>query len=240
MSQPFLVHGWLCVLLVTASLTLFSLCVLSDSWELTQIQSEAVATWLNKTEGGDGLMEIIKDRILIVTGGPGSVRETAWPHNKAVLASTRSGLWRTCLDVSLQEYREDLLPALPWVGARCVPHEVRHTASSSTPPWLRVMNISVSCCLTALIILSAALTMTVVGLWYRQATCLLVTSVLMLISVFFLTLSLALHWAHRHQRAAQSPSLLASGPAWSQYLGNVIMSNVQCQMSNVVISNVKC
>ena len=85
------------------------------------------------------------------------------------------------------------------------------------------MNISISCCLTSLIIVTAAVVLGLVGMFYKQATCLLVDCVLMLISVFFFLLSLALHWAHRHQRTASlwgsSGTLVTSQPAWSQYLG---------------------
>ena len=87
------------------------------------------------------------------------------------------------------------------------------------------MNISISCCLTSLIIVMAAFVLSLVGMFYKQATCLLVDSVLMLISVFFFLLSLSLHWAHRHQRTASltgsSHGLVISQPGWSQYLGEL-------------------
>ena len=150
------------------------------------------------------------------------VSDSPWPHNPHLLARTHSGLWRTCLDVSQEEYREFLLPSLPWLGERCLSHQDRQ-GTGVLPQWLRVMNISISCCLTSIIIVSVALTLTTVGLWYKQATCILVTAVLMLISVFFFLLSLSLHWVHRHQRSASlsasSQSVLSSSPGWSQYSG---------------------
>ena len=86
------------------------------------------------------------------------------------------------------------------------------------------MNISISCCLTSLIIVAVAAVLSLVGMLYSQATCILVDCVLMLISVFFFLLSLSLHWAHRHQRTASllgsSHHLMTSQAAWSQYLGN--------------------
>ena len=103
----------------------------------------------------------------------------------------------------------------------------RLRSAGSSPPWLRVMNISISCCLTSLIIVTAALILSLVGMFYRQATCLLVDCVLLLISVFFFLLSLSLHWAHRQPRAASllgsSLSLLTCQPGWSQYLGLIII-----------------
>ena len=209
--------------LVTASLTLFSFCVLTDSWELTIINSDILAVWLNHTEDLE-LVEIVKGRIVSMMKENRPLMESSWPRNSGLLTSTRSGLWRTCLDVSLQEYREYILPAFPWIGARCFSHYARQNVGAALPPWLRVMNISISCCLTSLIIVSAALILTVVGQWYRQATCFLVNSVLMLISVFFFLLSLSLHWFHRQERrlmlSGPQTSILTSRPAWSQYVGN--------------------
>ena len=206
---------------MTLSLLLFSLCVLSDSWELTKIRRDKLP--LNTTTGRSYL-EIVKDRIFIVDGKPLTLGQP-WHRGSIFLAATHSGLWRTCLDVSQLEYR-DLLASFPWLGERCVSlsHSVRQEAGQAgLPPWLRVMNISISCCLTSLIIVTAATVLSLVGLFYRQATCLLVDCVLMIISVFFFLLSLALHWAHRHQRTASlsgsHQSLVESQPAWSQYLG---------------------
>ena len=209
---------------MTVSLVLFSLCVLSDSWELTRIRREVLP--LNTTTDWT-FLEIVKERMFIVSGDSESLSQP-WHQNSLLLAATHSGLWRTCLDVSLEEHR-DLLTSLPWLGDRCVPlsHSVRQKTGGGggggPPPWLRVMNISISCCLTSLIIVTAAVVLGLVGMFYKQATCLLVDCVLMLISVFFFLLSLALHWAHRHQRTASlwgsSGTLLTSQPAWSQYLG---------------------
>ena len=206
---------------MTVSLVLFSLCVLSDSWELTRIRREVLP--LNTTDWR--FLEIVKERMFIVDGDSVMLGQP-WHQNSLVLAATHSGLWRTCLSVSLEEYR-DLLTSLPWLGDRCVSlsHSVRQETGGGggLPPWLRVMNISISCCLTSLIIVTAALVLGLVGMFYKQATCLLVDCVLMLISVFFFLLSLSLHWAHRHQRTASlsgsSQTLLVSQPAWSQYLG---------------------
>ena len=106
------------------------------------------------------------------------------------------------------------------------------------------MNISISCCLTSLIIVTAAVVLGLVGMFYKQATCLLVDCVLLLISVFFFLLSLSLHWAHRHPRAASllgsSLDLLSSQPGWSQYLGqdnyNYNYNNNNQQLS-LILSN---
>ena len=219
--QQFVFYGGVSLVLVTLSLLLFSLCVLSDSWELTRVRKEVLP--LNTTTGWS-LLEVVTDRMFIVEGDSVSLSQP-WHQNSLLLAATHSGLWRTCLDVSLEEYR-DLLTSFPWLGDRCVPlsRSVRQeTGRGLLPPWLRVMNISISCCLTSLIIVTAAAVLSLVGMFYKQATCLLVDCVLMLISVFFFLLSLSLHWAHRHQRMASlsgsSQALLTSQPAWSQYLG---------------------
>ena len=50
--------------LVIVSLLLFSLCVLSDTWELTRIRTEVL---LVNTTTGRSYLEILKDRMFIVT-----------------------------------------------------------------------------------------------------------------------------------------------------------------------------
>ena len=63
-------------------------------------------------------------RLMFMRGcGSNLTRETN-PH---LLARTHSGLWRSCLDVSQEEYRESLLPSLPWLGERCLSHQDRQT-----------------------------------------------------------------------------------------------------------------
>ena len=113
--QKFIFYCWISLFLVTVSLLLFSLCVLSDSWELTKIRKDVLP--LNKTNGGS-FLEIVKDRIFIVNGDSVSVNQP-WHQSSLLLATTHSGLWRTCLDVSQEEYR-DLLTSFPWLGDRCI------------------------------------------------------------------------------------------------------------------------
>ena len=120
--QQFVFYCWISLFLVTLSLLLFSLCVLSDSWETTKIRTEVLPQ--NKTNERS-FLEILKDRIFIVNGDSESVSQP-WHQSSSFLATTHSGLWRTCLDVSHQEYR-DLLISFPGLGDRCIslPHLVR-------------------------------------------------------------------------------------------------------------------
>ena len=79
----------------------------------------------------------------------------------------------------------------------------------------QVINISISCCLTSLIILSVAMLLSVVGMWHKQvstayssssdltcpqATCLLVSCVLLLLAVFFFSLHVAVDATHAPAR----------------------------------------
>ena len=57
-----------------------------------------------------------------------------------------------------------------------------------------MINISISCGLTSLLVLVVAVVLGGAGAWHRQATCLLVDSVLFLIAVFFFLLHMAIHW----------------------------------------------
>ena len=45
-----------------------------------------------------------------------------WVNNPSVVAATRVGLWRTCLDLKRDQYVH-VSSSLPWLGPQCVSHE---------------------------------------------------------------------------------------------------------------------
>ena len=90
------------------------------------------------------------------------------------------------------------------------------------------MNLSISCCITSLIIISAALLLGIVGVFYKQAACILVDSVLFQLAVFFSVFGMALHFTNRLERRPElgSPCVhqslcpgLVYSTGWAQYLG---------------------
>ena len=91
-----------------------------------------------------------------------------------------------------------------------------------------MMNLSISCCITSLIIISAALLLGIVCVLYKQAACILVDSVLFQLAVFFSVFGMAIHFTNREERRLDlgSPcghlslcSAFSYWTGWSQYLG---------------------
>ena len=120
---------------------------------------------------------------------------------------------------------------LSWVGEKCVSHESRNIQSKDKfyfPRWKKVMNLSISCCITSIIIISVGLLLGIVGVLYKQATCILVHSVLLQLAVFFSIFGMAIHFTNRLERRPDigSPcshpftcSALSHWTGWSQHLG---------------------
>ena len=120
---------------------------------------------------------------------------------------------------------------LPWVGEKCVSHESRIIKSKDKfyfPRWKKVMNLSISCCITSIIIISVGLLLGIVGVLYKQATCILVHSVLLQLAVFFSIFGMAIHFTNRLERRpdigspCSHPSTcpaLSHWTGWSQHLG---------------------
>ena len=120
---------------------------------------------------------------------------------------------------------------LPWIGEKCVSHELRIFPAKDKffiPRWRRVMNLSISCCLTSLIIISAALLLGIIGVLYKQAACILVDSVLFQLAIFFSVFGMAIHFTNRVNRRTDLSTSCSHGEicksltfwtGWSQYLG---------------------
>ena len=90
------------------------------------------------------------------------------------------------------------------------------------------MNLCISCCITSLIIISAALLLGMVGVLYKQAACILVDSVLFQLAVFFSVFGMAIHFTNRLERRPDLGSpcgqpavcgAVSYWTGWSQYLG---------------------
>ena len=120
---------------------------------------------------------------------------------------------------------------LSWIGEKCISNQNRKLPVKdkfSVSRWRRVMNLSISCCITSLIIISAALLLGIVGVFYKQAACILVDSVLFQLAVFFSVFGMALHFTNRLERRPElgSPCVhqslcpgLVYSTGWAQYLG---------------------
>ena len=120
---------------------------------------------------------------------------------------------------------------LTWLGEKCISHENRIFPAEdkySIPRWRRVMNLSISCFITSLIIISAGLLLGIVGVLYKQAACILVDSVLFQLAVFFSIFGIAIHFTNRLERRPDlgcvcgHPSVcpaLSYWTGWSQHMG---------------------
>ena len=125
----------------------------------------------------------------------------------------------------------ELKSNLSWIGEKCITNENRKFPSKdkfSISRWRRVMNLCISCCITSLIIISAALLLGMVGVLYKQAACILVDSVLFQLAVFFSVFGMAIHFTNRLERRPDLGSpcgqpavcgAVSYWTGWSQYLG---------------------
>ena len=124
----------------------------------------------------------------------------------------------------------ELKRELPWIGDKCISHENQNFPVKDEffiPRWRRVMNLSISCCLTSLIIISVGLLLGIIGVLYKQAACILVDSVLFQLATFFSIFGMAIHVTNSTQRrqdlsSCSQLSLCESftfWTGWSHYLG---------------------
>jgi len=117
----------------------------------------------------------------------------------------------------------------PWLGNRCYSHgEVVVVGTDPSSRWRRVINLAISCTITSLLILPAALVLGIVGVLYRQATCIMVDAVLFQLSAFFALFGMIIHYSSRVERRRDlaSPCSLNSLCAalqdysgWASYMG---------------------
>ena len=150
------------------------LSIFSPYWDTSTLTRDSRG--INSTWNDWRVLEVMEDKLILFYRDKTLLSEDMWLNNPSVLAATRVGLWDTCLDMTRVQY-EDLVSSLPWLGPQCISHEYKlldDSLRSRLPQWFKVMNISISCCLTCLIILGAAVLLTLMGMWYRQATCFLV------------------------------------------------------------------
>merc|ERR1719229_319936 len=83
-----------------------------------------------------------------------------------------------CWIVSESEY-QILLHNLSWLGPQCVDldtWDMDEDDEVHMPRWRKTMNLSISCFITALIIIIAAIMLGTIGILYNQAACVLVDS----------------------------------------------------------------
>jgi len=209
---------------VTLGLSIFSLLWEGSSFDLSRVKANLPP--------GLQLTEYMGGRLVLVHGltTNQTSKVSPWPNNPDLLTNTHSGLWSTCLAFNDKDFFE-LNLELPWIGKKCYSHENRIFPAKDKfhiPRWRRVMNLSISCCLTSLIIICAAVLLGIIGVLYKQAACILVTSVLFQLAIFFSVFGMAIHFTNRVERrqdlssSCGSPTLCESltyWTGWSQYLG---------------------
>jgi len=122
------------------------------------------------------------------------------------------------------------LSNLSWIGPLCINHNdwTEDEDINEVVRWRRTMNLSISCFITALLIITAAFLLGAIGILYEQAACVLVDSVLFQLTVFFSMFGMAIHFYNREERQ-QDLSCSADYPqvcsgftysiGWSQVLG---------------------
>ena len=233
--------------LITVSVSIFS-----EHWDMSSL-----APGLNITNGhGWRSVELIQSEFVLLYKDGALLSEEVWINNPSVLAATRGGLWHTCLHMSRVQY-EQLVTSLSWLGPQCVQHsdKILGQDDQRMPQWFKVMNISISCCLTCLIIITVSLLLTILGMWYRQATCLTITGVMYQLATFFFLLHSAINWTHADQRVpglslppshslpqdvdASIRQQVTFYPGWSQYLGAVgIIFSLLSSVTLYVLSRV--
>ena len=125
----------------------------------------------------------------------------------------------------------ELKNSFTWIGEKCISYENRLFSNQNKffmPHWRRVINISISSCFASLIIIYAALILGIIGVYYKQPTCLIVDSVLFMLASVFYVFGMAIHFDNcleRRPEMASSCSLnylrksLTYWTGWSQYLG---------------------
>ena len=220
MFQLVLMYYAVCSILSLSTFITMCLSIFTPDWDVSSIINSMAMS--NKNDNNLTVVEIADQQLLLVYENGRLFSENIWVDNPSVIASTRVGLWHTCLNIPTEQY-ENILLTLPWLGPLCVSHEVRSLSDTRrTPQWFKVMNISISCCLTSLIILSVAMLLTVVGMWHKQVTCLIVDSVLFMLAVFFFLLHVAIHWTHSQQRvpALSLPPLTRVDDLTREYYSN--------------------
>ena len=113
---------------------------------------------MNDTEFQDlSIVEIVEDKLYLIYKNNVLTSEAMWINNPSVMAATRVGLWVTCLDMPRDQY-EKIIVSLDWLGPQCISHQYKLLSDNlRTPQWFKVMNISISCCVTCLIILTGTI-----------------------------------------------------------------------------------
>jgi len=212
------------------------LSILSCYWDIATIDRGMIN---DNLPSGYRLSTFAQDKFLLIidendksdTDDNDEDVQSQWINNPHVMANTNSGLWSSCLSISELEY-EEVVSNLSWVGPKCVDHEEwsddGHGDSSFIPRWRKTMNLSISCFITALIIITAAMLLGIIGILYRQAACVLVDSVLFQLTVFFSLFGIAIHIYNRTERRRDlscSPDFptvcvgVSYNSGWSQILG---------------------
>jgi len=213
--------------------------VLSTYWDIATVDRDIVS---HNLPSGYRLETFAKDKFLLIVDqrdksdantdiDDADDLQSPWINNPMVMANTNSGLWSSCLSISELEY-EEVVSNLSWVGPKCVDHEEwsydGNRENGFTPRWRKTMNLSISCFITALIIITAAMLLGIIGILYRQAACVLVDSVLFQLTVFFSLFGIAIHIYNRTQRridlscSPDFPTVCVSmsyNSGWSQILG---------------------
>ncbi|XP_023331119.1 uncharacterized protein LOC111703410 isoform X2 [Eurytemora carolleeae] len=178
MKNPWLFfHYCTSGVLPSFSLLILSLCTFSPSWEGGLLH--------NSTHTGYILYEDGKSPMFL---------------NPHILAPVRSGLLSTCLDISDEIYQK-LRDEMPTLSEKCIDHSNVYPNQTGIPPrWLRVLVKSISCSLTSLIIIAAAIILGIVGVVYQQSACLLVDSVLYFLAAGSASTGLILYWFGTQER----------------------------------------
>jgi len=171
--------------------------VLSNYWEWTTVDVDILKQI--KLQHGVQASALVEDRLFLITKEGQAMSEKVWLNNPNILANTNSGLWSSCLSISDADY-EATVSNLTWLGPRCMdlddwisPAE----AEGHVARWRKTMNLSISCFITALIIITAAVMLGLIGVLYNQAACVLVDSVLFQLTVFFSVFGIAIHLYNR-------------------------------------------
>ena len=223
-----------CLMLGVTTLITLSVSIFSQHWDVSTLESGLANISLEEQGGQWRTLELIHTKLVMIYRDGELISHEPWSDNPSIIAGTRGGLWSTCLDISRVQFTE-LLRSLPWLGDQCVEHETKMSEVVRVPQWFRVVNIAVSCCLTCLIIISASIMLSILGMWYKQATCILVSSVMFQLATFFFLLHVAINWTHSELRApgltlpplsslpdhlqSQILTSVSFSSGWSQYLG---------------------